>query len=868
MPRRAASILAATLPLLAAALCVAAEKPAAPPEAADPAAVHAKAVAELTTKLADPSQEVRKRATLAYERLVFHASRPAAEPERAAAAKAAVDALGTDVPRPVVLALLGTLEYVSRDEAVPCLARLIGHADPLVRERARRALLANPSPKALEPLRAALAKAKEPAWQIGLVNALGARRDGAAVQAIIALAGSDDEGVRSSAVEALARIGDPAAVNAIATATEKAATVRAWNRSLVAYLELADRIAAAGDRETALQMYRPMLGAKGHIRIGAILGLGRAGGADELPALFQALADEDPRTRGAAKRALGLIPVKVVTQAITAKAKTASPQMKAALLDILAQRGDPSTLPAFLAAAADAETGVRTAAYTALGKLGSDAAMPVLLKALDAAKGQELAAAKQALTRIHSPAATQALIDALGTAPVRSREDIIGLLADRRAAQAVPAFLAAAAHENDSVRRAAFVALGMVADAKALPALVKLVVGADGDRARGFAEKAILAMCRRLDDPAVAAPPVLAALDSPAPARTALLRVLGRIGGPKALAAIRAARKDADPGTQDTAIRTLAAWQTAAALDDLLDVAKTSDSTTHQVLALRGYVRVAGLVRDRTTEQMVTVYEDAMAAARRPVDKKMVLAGIADIPSLGTLAMAERYLADEALSKEAALAIIKIASAVCGAYPKEATTSLNKAIAAGLDKPLAAQAKAVIAKTQKLKGYVTAWECAGPYGVDSGTGLDLIDKPFPPEKPDDTTATWKLMAPGGYPKHAEWPFAMNLVSHVGGDNRCAYMRTRIFSPETQKAVLELGHDDGLKLWLGGKVVYTAPEPNSLEPGEFKATVTLEKGWNPVLAKVTQGSIDWGLCLRVTKPDGTLPEGVRANPAGK
>ena len=151
MPRRAASILAATLPLLAAALCVAAEKPAAPPEAADPAAVHAKAVAELTAKLADPSQEVRKRATLAYERLVFHASRPGAEPERAAAAKAAIDALGTDVPRPVVLALLGTLEYVGRDEAVPCLARLIGHADPLVRERARRALLANPSPKALEP---------------------------------------------------------------------------------------------------------------------------------------------------------------------------------------------------------------------------------------------------------------------------------------------------------------------------------------------------------------------------------------------------------------------------------------------------------------------------------------------------------------------------------------------------------------------------------------------------------------------------------------------------------------------------------------------------------------------------------------------
>ena len=42
---------------------------------------------------------------------------------------------------------------------------------------------------------------------------------------------------------------------------------------------------------------------------------------------------------------------------------------------------------------------------------------------------------------------------------------------------------------------------------------------------------------------------------------------------------------------------------------------------------------------------------------------------------------------------------------------------------------------------------------------------------------------------------------------------------------------------------------------------------LEKGWNLLLFKVTQGSIDWGACLRITKPDGTLPEGIRASPAG-
>ncbi len=113
---------------------------------------------------------------------------------------------------------------------------------------------------------------------------------------------------------------------------------------------------------------------------------------------------------------------------------------------------------------------------------------------------------------------------------------------------------------------------------------------------------------------------------------------------------------------------------------------------------------------------------------------------------------------------------------------------------------------------------------------------------------------------------------VNLATLVGGDNAAAYLRTRLRSEGEQKAVLEIGSDDGVKVWLNDKVVHANNASRGVTPGQDKVAVTFNDGWNNLLVKVTNGGGDWGVCVRVADAQGKLMSGMfesagRENPEG-
>ena len=482
---------------------------------------------------------------------------------------------------------------VDRDPLAPQLA----HKEPRVREWTRRALQNNPSPRAAAPLCAALAKATAPEWRVALLNALAYKPGKATVAALIKQAGDANDDVRSAAVEALARLGDKAAVGVIAAATTRGSE-RAKAVAIDNYLLIADRRCAQGDKATALPIYRKLLAATGHVRCAAIIGLGRAGGVGELPTIFEALASKDAKERGAGLAALELLPPQAVIDAVTDKLKTAPPEMKVALLRALLRRADKAILPAFLAAAKDADPSVRITAYEGMGNLAAEEALGVLVPALLKTQGAELGAVEQAINRIPGQKGTDALIAALPNAQPKARIEIIRCLSLREPKSVVPTLLGLAEKDADaSVRSEALKAVAGLADVSALPRLVKLLVAARETKDRGAAERAVATVARRIDDEAQRTKPLLAALaGAGVPAKRSLLTVLGRLGGDDALKAIRAARNDANAEIQDAAIRALARWDDPAVADDLMDITKNAKSLPHRVIALEGYVR---LRRDR-----------------------------------------------------------------------------------------------------------------------------------------------------------------------------------------------------------------------------------------------------------------------------
>ena len=103
---------------------------------------------------------------------------------------------------------------------------------------------------------------------------------------------------------------------------------------------------------------------------------------------------------------------------------------------------------------------------------------------------------------------------------------------------------------------------------------------------------------------------------------------------------------------------------------------------------------------------------------------------------------------------------------------------------------------------------------------------------------------------------------MELDKVLGGNNRAAYLRNKVWSDKNQKVLMELGSDDGIKVWLNDQLVHARNVNRSLTPDEDKVKVTLKRGWNRLLLKVTQGSGEWAVCVRLRGLDGKKLKGLK------
>lgn len=137
--------------------------------------------------------------------------------------------------------------------------------------------------------------------------------------------------------------------------------------------------------------------------------------------------------------------------------------------------------------------------------------------------------------------------------------------------------------------------------------------------------------------------------------------------------------------------------------------------------------------------------------------------------------------------------------------------------------------------------YIHIWEVSGPYLKKQTPGEILLDIPFPPENETDKNVYWQKMPMGesGFSQHI-----IQLDKLFSQNNCVAYLRTNIWSPEERPGILELGSDDGIKVWLNGKVIHQNNVKRGLNPGEDIVKIQLKQGWNSCLMKITQATGGW------------------------
>ena len=755
------------------------------------------------------------------------------------------------------------LWIIGTEAWAPALGKMLVGDDERAAEAACYALSRHPSPAVDTALRDALGKARG-SGPVAVINLLGDRRDAQGVVTIGVLAESEEDAVADAAIVALGKIATEQAVGVLAE-IRKGGNVERSAAASHAALQCAQELAGRGKPAEARALYEQLAGPGEplHIRRGALLGRIALGGPEAISQVLSSLRGEDDALKAAAIASVRVMRGENVSKLFADELAGLPAREQVLLIEALVDHGDPVVRGAITRASEHPEAPVRIAALKGLGVLGDASSVAVLARTAVGENAAEAAVAAMSLRMLEGDGVDAAIVEVMGVSEADLRAALIDVLADRGCAGAVPALLREAAGENGDVCTAAFKALGRLAEPAELPVLVELLVNLKAEAALPDAERAVGSVARKIAGESKRADAVLAALnatDQPG-VRCSLLRVLGRVANDPAYEALVDAVNSDDAEVRDAGVRALASWPDGRAEHVLLDVFENTRDDTHRVLALRGYLRLLGLAEDRVAQETVRKYMDAMDHARRPEEKKLVLSGLANVKHPDALKAAQACLDDSGVAEEAALAATKIARATIGTDREQVRAAMVKLLAVSKDEDLRGQAEEILRRVDKFGDCISAWQVAGPYTQEGKKYDQLFDIPFGPEEPGAKGVAWRVLPAG---TDAEHPCILDLLEAIGGDQRVAYALTWVHSEADQPARLELGSDDGVKAWLNGRLVHANNAARAVIPYTDNADVTLSRGWNSLLLKITQNNGPWGFCARICRPDGTRLEDIRVD----
>ncbi len=757
------------------------------------------------------------------------------------------------------------LAVVGSAECVPAVAELLGDAD--LSHPARMALQPLATPAAAAALRDALSKVQGQQL-VGVIASIGVRRDAQAVAGLAGLAGNPDAAIAGVAISALGEIGTAEAVRALNSVQAPAGLARTVARAKVA---AANHLAAAGNKDAAAETYQALLqpDQPEAVRVAALKGL-----LETLPPavavkrFVDVIQGDDQALRTAALAAYVGSPNRALKDAVAAELPAMNPAGQLVLLGILAGEADVAARPAVVKLLDSGDVDVRVAALECLALHGEAADVAAVVKLAQAEPAAVAEAARRILPRMGKPGVNDGLVGLIESGTPGDRAVVLAALAARRVESALPTLARLVGAADADLATEAARALAVLGTSGQLDALAAVLIRTDNAALSKETAEAVKAICSRAEDKAAAAQPLLTALNqaSTPAARITLLQQLVYTRGDDALNAVRKAAQDSDAAVAEAGVRALIAWPEAAAVPSLVELAKTSDKASFAVLALRdGCLRLANQ-KDLPLTQRLSIYRSVLDVAKRAEEKRQAIAGLADLPALGALDLLQAAAKDAELKTEATAATIRLAKQLGAVYNQQALAALEAIKAQSDSDEVQRQAdeaiKAVRNAGQSPDGFVVAWLLSGPYTQPGKGGSDLFDIALAPEKPDGD-AEWRpvTVGPGGRAGLVE----MDKI--FAGNERVAYLKTDLVSDKERDALLELGSDDGIKVWLNGRVVHANNAVRPCSPGQDKVTVKLKQGSNPLLLKVTQGGGEWSACCRVCAPDGKPLDGVTVAPNG-
>ncbi|HMA54752.1 MAG TPA: HEAT repeat domain-containing protein, partial [Acidobacteriota bacterium] len=461
------------------------------------------ALAETCARVLPPGSGDDSKARFAVNGLAVYVTRAGAGTERLLFTRTLLAALAAKPDKQVASFLMSQIQLTGKTEAVKPLAGYL--KDDALAGPAAAALQAIGGPEAARGLLKGLDTAPQGA-RVSIVDALGGMRSRESVKKLLALAESNDEGLRRAARSALANIGDPSAgpaLSRIRVATSQGERAQAPGL----YLLFARRLAESGHTADALAAARSILDSHNgpgdsHVASDALALLVSILKDKAVPDLLAAADSPVLALRCASLEMAATVGKDDVTARWVEKARVSGPEVRAGIVTMLGRRGDKTALPYVRESLRSSDGIVRLAAIPAAVKLGGDVALPDLFALTGSGDERTIAAIKTSLLGFDGRQVVPEAVRLLdGTSPP-GKAALIDVIGEKGAKPEIERIFALASDPEPGTRAASLGALAKLGGETDLPRLVGLLERAtDGDDVVRLQE-AVAAAARRSAAPA------------------------------------------------------------------------------------------------------------------------------------------------------------------------------------------------------------------------------------------------------------------------------------------------------------------------------------------------------------------------------
>ncbi len=500
--------------------------------------------------------------------------------------------------------------------------------------------------------------------RLGIISSLGHRKSLSAVSDLVDLAGKADQVTVEAVVNALGNIASAEAAQALLVFLESKGA-RFQTLIADALLRCADSWHASGETEQAGRLYRRIVNSEisAPATQAAFQGLVRTAGDNAPEMILDAL--QSP-VLGLASAAAVMLPQAIAAPDLGSVCELfprLPAQNQVYLITALSRYDSDLARVTVIGNLAHPELEVRMAALKALEKLGNASTVQILARHTARTRGSEQDQARLTLGNLKGKSVDDALLKALNREidPGIATE-LIRSVGERRIILGKSLLYARMQDADSDVRIQSIRALSRLTEPADLSSLLELLLQIENEAEQNELATAVAVTARKITRLHAQADLVTRKLSESERAsdRSILISVLSRIGDDSALPAVRLSLQDANEKVRESAARALTGWPTSTARDDVFWLAQSSVDATIQVLAVRAYVRMVEGERFRLPEAAVASLEAVLPLVRRPEEKMLVLATLPRFPCQKALGLAESFLKDSGVQKEAQAAVDRL----------------------------------------------------------------------------------------------------------------------------------------------------------------------------------------------------------------